>query len=794
MKWLKRLLLASVALLAVLSALVFLWLRLSLPQIVGDIALAGLTAPVEIHRDGDGIPFIRAADERDAAFALGFVHAQDRFWQMELQRRTGAGRLSELFGSATLDADRFLRTLGLMDLAEQSAALLDPPVRALFEAYAAGVNAYIEGASVLPVEYTVLRARPEPWRPADSLVWGRLMALNLSNNWTDELMRARLARRLSPEQIEALWPPDDPATAVRLARAEPPALADAGQVERLVQAIPDALKPMRASNVWALAGSRTATDKPILANDPHLGFGNPNLWYLARVETPNLTLTGATVPGTPLLVLGHNGHIAWGLTTTHSDTQDIFIERLAPGDPGRYLTPGGSAAFDLKRETIRRRDGPDVILTVRRSRHGPVISDVSARADNIVEPGTVLALAATALLPDDRTAQAFYGLNRARDWADFVQALRDFHAPQQNIAYADRAGHIGVIAPARVPIRRAGDGRWPAPGWTGTHDWTGFVPFDALPRHLDPPSGRIVNANNRIVGPDYPYLLTDFWFPPYRARRIETVLNATPRHDLNSMAALQRDHIALDASDLLPLLLAVPPRTTRARAAHDMLRRWDFAMARDRPEPLIYAAWMAALARGLYGDELGPAFAQFRAPRPAAIQRMLTQDKAWCDDVTTPETETCETIVADALERALDGLAAAHGADLAVWRWGAAHRARFRHQPFGRLPILGPLTDIEIETDGGPETVNRGETSAGTPEPFLHVHGAGYRAVYDLADLDRSLFIATPGQSGHRLSPHYRDLLERWRDGRYVTMPREPATIAATLTLRPPDHVILPPP
>lgn len=785
MKWLLRTLIAAALLLIVAAAGVYGWLRLSLPQTSGDIALAGLGAPAEVRRDGGGIPFIRAGSERDGAFALGFVHAQDRLWQMELQRRTGAGRLSELFGSATLDADRFLRTLGLMDLAEQSAALLDPPARALFEAYAAGVNAYIENAQFLAPEFTILRTRPEPWRVADSLVWGRLMALNLSNNWTDELMRARLAQRLKPAQIEALWPPDDPATAVRLAQAGPPSLADAGQVERLIQAIPDALKPMRASNVWALAGARTATGKPLLANDPHLSFGNPNLWYLARLEMPGLTLAGATVPGTPVLVLGHNGHIAWGLTTTHSDTQDIFIERLAPGDTGRYLIPGGSAAFDISRETIRRRDGPDVALTVRRSRHGPVISDVTTRAADIVEPGTVLTLAATALLPDDRTAQAFHGLNRARDWPAFVQALRDFHAPQQNIAYADRTGHIGVISPARVPIRKQGDGRWPVPGWTGSHDWTGFVPFDALPRHLDPPGGRVVNANNRIVGPDYPYLLTDFWPPPYRARRIEALLDAAPLHDMDSMAALQRDHVALDARDLLPLLLAVLPRSPRALAAYALLARWDFAMARDRPEPLIYAAWLAALARGLYGDELGPAFAQFRAPRPAAIQRMLTHDTAWCDDVTTAETESCDTVVAGALERALDGLAAAHGDDLAAWRWGAVHRARFRHQPFGRLPVLGPLTDIEIATDGGPETINRGETSASAAEPFLHLHGAGFRAIYDLADLDRSLFIATPGQSGHRLSPHYRDLLERWRDGKYVTLPAAPRAVTGTLTLRP---------
>ncbi|MBM3601041.1 MAG: penicillin acylase family protein [Alphaproteobacteria bacterium] len=785
MVWVRRASIGLILVLAVAASALYAWLRLSLPQLSGEIALAGLDAPVEIHRDGQGIPVIRAGSERDAYRALGFVHAQDRLWQMELIRRTGAGRLSELFGQATVDADRFLRTLGFMRLAEGTVAQLSPPLRQALEAYAGGVNAFIRQANALPPEFAALGATAEPWLPAHSLVWGRLMAYQLSNNWTDELLRTRLSTRLTAEQIEVLWPVEDAATQVPVADAGAAAEVPASLADALLDRLPASLRPVVASNIWVLAGSHTSTGKPVLANDPHLGFSNPNLWYLARIETPELTLSGATVPGTPVHLLGHNGHIAWGFTTTHSDTQDLFVERLAADDDTRYLTPAGTEAFAVRTEIIRQRGGADIALVVRETRHGPVISDIVRRTEGMAGASDVVALAATSLLPDDRTAEAVYHLNRARNWEEFVAALRDFHAPQQNIGYADRAGHVGFLAPGRVPIRRAGDGRYPARGASGERDWVGFVPFDALPRHLDPPSGRIVNANNRIVEPNYPHLLSTFWFPPYRARRIAEAIEAKPRHAIADAAALQLDHIAVDARDLLPNLLAVPPRGEREKAAVELLARWDFAMARGRPEPLIYMAWLNALSRGLYADELGPHFVQLRGARTLVVQRMLTHDRVWCDDIATKQIESCDDVVAAALSRALAELTSSHGKTMTDWRWGDAHRAIFRHEFFGHIPILGSLTDIEIATDGGAETVNRGDMPGGTVDPYRHVHGAGFRAVYDLSDLDRSLFIQATGQSGHLLSPHYRDLVERWRDGHYVQIPAEPRGPGNLLRLRP---------
>ncbi len=498
----------------------YLWLRQSLPQIDGEIAVAGLEAPVSVVRDEWAIPQIEAASLRDAIFAEGFVHAQDRFWQMEFQRRLGAGRLAEILGAAALPTDRFMRTLGFYRLAEASLQHLNERTRALLEAYALGVNAWLATRNgPLPPEFLILRhSAIEPWSPADSLVWLRLMALDLSVNYGEELQRAGLAKRLSDEQLADIWPdyPDGaPVTLVALARALP--------FRALADALPPAPPPGQGSNAWVVAGSRTASGAPLLANDPHLGLQAPGVWYLVHLQTPELELTGASLPGVPGIVLGHNGSVAWGFTNTGPDTQDLFVERTDPADPGRYLTPDGSQPFATREEVIRVKDGAPVALTVRATRHGPVISD-RLPDQGLFEPGHVVALAWAALAEDDRTMQALLELNRARDWASFVGAAEHVLAPMQNIFYADTAGHIGLIAPGRVPIRRQGDGRWPVPGWSGEYDWQGWIPFAALPRALDPADGLLFNANNRLVPEDYPYLLAADWEPPYRARRLAALL------------------------------------------------------------------------------------------------------------------------------------------------------------------------------------------------------------------------------------------------------------------------------
>lgn len=783
--WLRRIAAGLAVLLVAVAGGAWLLVDSALPRTEGTVALAGLAAPVTILRDRHGIPRIAAENEPDAYFALGYVHAQDRFFQMEMMRRMGAGRLSEVVGAAALPTDRWMRVLGLYRLAEAAVKRLSPPVVASLEAYAAGVNAYLASHSgLVSVELALLFATPETWRPADSLVWARLMGMRLSGNSRGEMLRARLTEMLPPERIDELWP-DSGADA-------PPTIAALGRASlfaRLLDAWPEAIAPVTASNVWAVAGSRTETGSPILANDPHLGFRAPGLWYLARIETPTLTVAGATVPGVPMTILGHNGTVAWGMTTTDSDTQDLFVERVDPGDPARYLAPGGSRPFDTRVERIAVRGGDEVTLTVRSTRHGPVISDVDGQAAGIAEPGHVVALAAAALREDDMTGEAVWRLNRARSWTDFDRALAHFHAPHQNVVYADTGGDIGIVAPGRVPIRRAGDGRYPVPGWTGEHDWTGFIPYDALPRLRNPTAGRIVNANHRVVGPGYPYRLGHGDTPPYRTRRIHDLLDAGGSRTRAGAGAMQNDAVSLAARALLPEMLRAA-RETAARA--DMLARlraWDGTMDRRRAEPLVFVAWLRALNRRLYGDETGAAILDVWRLRPVFVLATLKRDGAWCDDVATPDRETCPQIVGAALDEALADLRARFGDDPADWRWGEAHYAHFRHPVFGWMPVLRRLADIRIPVDGGAFTVNRGQHRAARDDtPYASVHGAGYRAVYDLADLDRSLFAQATGQSGHLNSPHYRDLTPLWRDGKFLTLgPIAPGSGEAVsrLTLEP---------
>jgi penicillin amidase len=780
-RWLVRLAVWPVVVFLAAGALGYAWLRTSLPQTAGRLSLPGLHQDVSVYRDRDGVPHIFAADDDDAYFALGFVHAQDRLFQMDFQRRLGAGRLAEVVGASALGIDRTMRTLGLYHAAEASVEQLGAPARQALEAYAHGVNAFLETRDwALPPEYYLLGTAPEPWRPADSLVWGRLMSLTLSGNWRGEALRARLARRLSPEQLADWYADDNYAGAITLPDGIEKSQATDDLFVRTLAALPEAIQPRLASNIWVVGGDRTKSGKPLLANDPHLGFGAPGIWYLARITTPTWSIAGATVAGVPVHILGQNGHIAWGMTTTGADTQDLFVERVAPDDPGAYETADGPRRFETRTEVIHVKDSDDVPITIRATRHGPVISDVEASAAAVARDRTVVALAATGLRPQDTTAEALYGVNHATNWDEFTAALSHFDAPVQNVFYADRGGTIGMLTPGLIPVRRSGDGFMPAQGWDDGAEWDGFIPFDALPRRVDPAGALLVNANNRLVGPDYPYFISREWDMPYRAERILEILKETPDQTVASEVALQRDTLSPMTAELLPLMLAHVGRGERAGHAARLLAAWDGQMARDRPEPLIFAEWLRMLDRDLFADELGELFAPMWDLHAKLIARTLRNDASWCDDVTTPEHETCAFQTARALDRALDALEQRYGTDVAAWRWGDAHRARHDHPVFGRIPVLRELCDLVIAADGGNDTVNRGAMRvANASDPFADVHGPGYRAVYDLGNPAASLFEIATGESGNPLSRHYGDFLERWRDGLGRPLAGTPAELSA---------------
>jgi penicillin amidase len=783
MAMIRRILLGLLLLIVVVIGGGVLWLRTSLPDTDGRIVLAGLGAPVQIKRDTHGIPTIVAQSDRDAAFALGFVHAQDRLFQMDVMRHYGAGRLSEWLGSATLPVDRFTRTLGLYGLAERQYPRLSPELRGVLDGYAAGVNAYLaQHRGAWPIEYYLLRTAPEPWRPADTLVWGKLMALQLAGSFRSELMHARLAQRLKPEDLAVLYPPypgDAPVTLGDVAdlRGLP--------LDRIYASLPAIVGPTFASNNWVVDGKHTISGKPLLANDPHLGLGAPSVWYLARLETPDAVLAGVTSPGGPFIVLGHNAHIAWGFTTTESDVADLFIERIDPTDQSRYVTPDGPQPFVVREEQINVRGAEPVILAVRTTRHGPVISDLPGNYAKTAAEGTVLALQATWLGEDDRTPDAAWALDHARNWREFRDGLKDFAAPQQNMVYADVDGNIGFIAPARVPIRGKGDGWLPSPGWSGAYDWTGYVPFDRLPQGLNPASGRFVSANNKIVPDNYPYFLGRDWDLPNRAARINSLLDAAPKQSPDTSAAMQGDTLSPMAKDLLPLLLETKPASKRAAAALERLKAWDGRMARDQAAPLLFAAWLRQLDRVLLAAKLGDAFEDYWAPRPNVVRLILTQHREWCDDGAGEAAASCGPQLAQALELALDDLTGRYGAGMSDWRWGRAHEAAFTNQLLSRVPVLRGIFATRIAADGGDDTLNRAATvPRDDSDPFADVHGPTLRMIVDLADTAAARFMIAPGQSGNPLSPHYADLMGPWREIAYLTL--DGSAQGGTLVLAPP--------
>ena len=752
LKWIGRGLLALLALVIVAAIGGYFWLRTSLPQVDGAIQVAGLSAPVEIARDDRGVPTIRAASLNDAYFAIGFAHAQDRLFQMELMRRVGAGRLAELVGAPGVPTDKLMRTLGFYRTAEAEVAAASPALKAVLDAYAAGVNAFLnQRRGALPLEFQLLRITPEPWRPADSLVWGRIMALQLSANWREEKLNLALKKALPPDLFQLLLP-----EAKSLAGLPSPWF---GRLNL-------------ASNNWVIAPQKSESGAAILANDPHLSLGAPSIWYLLHVVTPDREWIGGTSPGMPLIVIGANDHVAWGLTTTSGDTEDLFEEKPIAGNPGLYQTPEGSAPFETRKETIKVKGGADVSIAVRSSRHGPVISDL----DTDRKPSDpVLALSAAFLLPDDRTGDGLLGMNMARSADEFRAALADFQAPQQNVVFADRAGHIGFVAAGRVPVRRKvfANGLLPAPGWTGDYDWTGTLPFDQLPQARDPAAGWIATANNKIIGDDYPHFIAGRWPDDGRYRRIAEMLQAKPSFGVEDVEAMQMDTLSAPLRDLvqswLPQVKDADPVIT------GMLQRWDGHAALDRAEPSIATLWMSMTAERLLRKKLGGAYEDWWFWNDDVLKRLLSDPK-WCAP------ETCSALLSASLKDATDRLHAHFKTNAADWKWGLLHRMHYRHPVFRNLPLLGDWLDPDLATDGDMYTVNRG-VPVENPDTleFPDVHGPTMRIVVDLADPMKAQVTLAGGQSGNPFSEHYSDWLLDWRDGHYRTIV-QPAVHTLTLT------------
>jgi len=759
--------------------------RRSFPQTKGTLQLPGLQAQVEVFRDSYGVPHIYASNAHDLFMAQGYVHAQDRFWQMEFWRRIGSGRLSEILGAGALDQDRFIRTVGWYRTAQEEVARLDEGDLAVLQAYADGVNAYLEAnKGKLGLEFTILgltgvKFDPEPWTPVNSLSWAKVMAWDLGGNRSAELLRANIIARLGLPALQDLMPGYP---------ADYPVIVSEALNEATLAAVPEAAFNMHAfgfgeglgSNNWVISGERTESGMPLLANDPHLGIQMPSIWYEAGLHCDPVgadcpfNVVGASFAGVPGVIIGHNENVAWGVTNLGPDVQDLFIENINPENPDQYEFRNRWEDMQIIEEVINvaGQDEPEVIR-VRLTRHGPIINDVAGGTqDDWTFGWQPLALSWTALQPGT-IVKSVLMLDQAASWDDFRAALAYWDAPSQNFVYADTAGNIGYQAPGRIPIRAQGDGTLPVPGWSGTYEWVDYIPFDELPRSFNPEKGYIVTANNAVVGPEYPYFLSADWAPGFRARRIVQLIEAQDVISVADIQAIQGDDMPLYAQDILPFILALSPSDPQQAQALDMLRGWDGQALRDSAPAALFESLRGHLVKRVFVDEAGQQLLERGGGEMmVALEHILAQpDSHWFDDIRTPEVETMQQTVLLAVQDAIDELSDSLGKDMAGWRWGDLHTATFENQSLGQSGI-GPVEALfnrgPVAVDGAIATVNN--TGYSLNDPYAVTTVPSIRHIMDLQYFEGSLAMHTTGQSGHPFNVHYDDMIDPWRNIEYHTM------------------------
>jgi penicillin amidase len=753
------------------------FLRRSVPASYGQIAVSGLIASVEVRRDRWGVPHLYAANEHDLFFAQGYSHAQDRLFQMDTLRRVGAGRVSELVGPSALATDRLARCFGWPRVARAVVDGADGYVVDVMAAYAAGVNAFIANGN-LPPEFALLHYEPEPWGLADTAAWSAVLAWGLAGNWETELLRLSLLEALGPDKTADLAP-HAAADYVSILGQEG---IDAHFALALAESLREAVANLAlgavprgrgvGSNNWAVSGALTSSGRPVLANDPHLPPIFPALWYENHLVGGDYEVTGFTMPGVPGVIIGHNRQVAWGLTNAFPDVQDVLIERFDPHDPTRYEVNGRWESVELVEEVIRVRGQTDHTEIVRYTRHGPVFSDY------LPQGGRDMALQWASYTPSNHL-RALLDMNRARDWASFAEALRPWGFPSQNVVFADTHGDIAYKMPGMVPRRRTGDGLLPAPGWDDAFEWEDWIPFEELPTRVNPPSGFIVTANNRVHGREYPYLLTGEWLPDYRARRIEELLLAQVPIPFARHAQIQADTVSLQARRFLPAALKsldlpqgiVEPELVEALA---LLRAWDGDMRADLVAPSLYFGWFTHFAEATTRQALGGALAgQLLTAAPADTYMLdsfleLLPDLAlqWLEDGAPSWIGDVRPLLLPALRRTLLVLEQQFGADQTAWQWGNLHRIEAQH-PLTRIPVAGrPWQIAPIPVGGDGYTVNQADVLPKfPPEPVKVI--ASCRLIMDVGAWDNSLAALPGGQAGQPGSPHYQDALQEWRNGRY---------------------------
>jgi penicillin G amidase len=762
---------AGTGIAAAATAAAWHWLaRRPLPKQRGTIELDGLEGRVQVRRDRWGVPHVEADRLHDLYFAQGFVHGQDRLWQMDFYRRAVEGKVAEMAGEEGLPVDRLMRTLGIRRVAEREAAALDPELRGLLERFCAGVNAAAASASALPFEMQLLRLDFKPWRPVDILSLGKLLAFGLSTNWERELLRADMLRALGPEltaRLDPAYPAGNPIVTQEAWNGD--GLAIVEQIDAVRRSMGLAAEAS-GSNNWAVSGDLSATGSPLIAGDPHLPPSMPGIWYQVGLRHLDRFVRGASMPGMPGVYMGQNNDVCWTFTNVMADVQDLFVERIE-GDT--YLFEDEWRPLETVREEIvvKGRKEP-VVLDVRVTHHGPIVNEALGADD--AEP---LALSWLAL--GEKTAFAgMFELLGIGSGPELVAKLEGHTAPASNLIWADRHGSIGYKLIGRLPLRRGGSPDLPKPGWTGEFEWDGTVPYDELPAAVDPESGFLVTANNRIVGDEYPHHITSEWLDGFRAKRIEQLLGESEEHDLDGFEAMQTDNLSLPGLEAARRLGRLAPRGQRERSAVERLRSWDGRLDPDTIAGTIYQAFLLRLAREVARAAIGD--------RDLCERWLDRADNGFTPHVTSPwrwhshlmglweEGDEAligrpwEELVLEALAGALDDLEERFGPDPEGWRWGHVHEMEFPHPLGAANPLLRRLLNRRVRAGGAQETVS--QIAYDPNDPYKAVWAPSWRMVADPTDPDRSRWQMFTGQSGHPASPHYDDLQPDWLEGRTQPM------------------------
>jgi penicillin amidase len=767
-RWLKRFALALLALVVVAVAVVYIYLRRTVPDYDGELAVAGIKAPVEILRDSYGMPHVYAASETDAAFGLGYAMAQDRLFQMDMIRRVIRGRMAEVLGAELVPMDKLFRTVTAPMTVDALYARLDPELQQLLVAYTAGVNAFLKTRrSALPLEFTLAGYEPEPWRPADCMASYYLMAWQLTSSFETELLHHLIAAKLGQERAADLYP--------QYPKGYPAILPEGEATLRFLEAAGlarEVLGPVGDgnSNNWVVAGSKSKTGKPLLANDPHLALPAPGIWYEAHLVTPNANVTGVVIPGAPAVAIGTNGHVAWGYTNTMLDDADYYLERVNPRDPNQVEYLGQWETMKVSNEVIKVKGKPDVVYRLRRTRHGPVIDEVN----DFDEPGGHVLAMRWVARERFGAVKALYLFNGARSIDDIERAMEHFKCPGQNVVYADRQGNIGFWTGAGIPRREGFSGAHLLPGWDGKHEWNGYVPTAQQPHLRNPAQGWIASANNKHVADGYPYTISNNYVGPDRYLRIREMLTAKRKLGVDDFVRMQGDTLMPLAREWVPLIGRALQRQALSPVEREAARRlaaWDFRARADAVGPSIFHAVLDEMVRDVLrprlGERLYARYIKTGFITRNALREIVGQEKrAWLDDPKTPAREGAADLFRRSFRAAVRRLVTWRGEDADNWRWGDLHRLTLYHPIGKKSALLGRLLNIgPVGIGGSYITVNaQGHRVAGAWEVGW---GVSTRFIFDLGDLNRSLRVLPAGVSGNFMSPHYDDQFDLWRKVEY---------------------------